>query len=454
MTFNVIFRSYSIIMILLLVIPLNGSIQAQDDIPVGKLIYGRESSTGEQVVVLTKSERKVFNLPEGGVFTCYQLSENGKYIATSPFQAHPDKLTVFQFDTDEKIFEIPWSDSWHSTCTFEWEDNTTLEIYTGNGEYFTVDISSGKRSEPYTKDSKSCHHLFGIVGRAAGEPVWGMTCEELQDKLPNFVQPNRAFITHAPGNFNVVLYERCSSGETAWNDILGGEHCTGEREAVLYDLDSYETLEVLADPPIFLRTTEDSWHEAIPIGSTYIGWSPSGRYLAYYASPISQSSPQIYVYDLLLREYWEPIALDISKKGSVCHFFMGVNCTEPAGIVWSLDEQKFAFWSIAPARGAEPFDDYDIRQLLIFNRESGAVHFVEPVLEPLDSDVTWSPDSRFLAFTAYTDPDPDPNFDREGENDERGLALMVVDAETGDLMILDEGAISVQAWLPDETVQP
>lgn len=377
----------------------------------GKLIYVKELSTNErQLTVLTAETRYSFNL-SSDQFRCYHLSDDEEYIAVSS-EENPHALYVYNLFNQEEVIEIPWRSQWEP-CQFGWVENshTALNItlkserITTHGRYdilVTLNISTGEISDPYVE-------IYRYI----------------PPSLPNRV-PQDAYYEQSP-NPDIYLYSRCISGfiETL---IDGEESCDGPSEAVIYDVTQHLTIEVLSDPPQFEENYIGPFSNLIP-GKTRIGWSPSGRYLAYITGTrdytLATDLQSVNVYDMESHQYWEPLVLNYPNYGTTLY--------GGPGIIWSPDEQKFAFWLIPPDENNNVQDSFSTdRVLVIFDREIGILDMIDEIYQLRFCDLRWSPDSQTIAFISGNDS-----------------SLMLLDTKNKNTVILDKNVLYVRGEWSD-----
>ncbi|MBN1284696.1 MAG: hypothetical protein JXB47_04790 [Anaerolineae bacterium] len=411
------------------------SVGVENNMITGKIIYyGKLSADGqEQIVTLTSNTKYVFELTKAQS-RCISLSENLEYIAVS-IDNNPQTLSVYRLESGDKVLEVPWDERWTSPCWFFWDDADTIYIYIHstydetehsifyNDTYFTLDVDSGKIVGPITRIAVRGGTRWDCRGYAyGGSPsmpdttIKGFTCDEITAQLPNFVPGD--YYLHFP-NRNIFLYARCTGRQITGSMQMPPEcdqFCSDVTEAVIYDLTNQKTLEILEDAPDFAR---DSYFipSCVSEGAYKVGLSPSGRYLAYEADTDPFS---IRVYDVDTDQYWESLVVNVESST----FYI-----DHAGISWSPDEQKFAFFTVPPP--PELHETLE-RVLVVFNRETGALRIVEEVLKlRADLDILWwSPDSQTIAFI----------------NDPMERNLTLFDINTGDMAVLDDGVYGILSW--------
>ncbi len=199
----------------------------------------------------------------------------------------------------------------------------------------------------------------------------------------------------------------------------GVVECTSVPDFVIYDLARQQPIQVLQNPSLSVLQPLPGLDASLayPPYDQSIGWSPSGRYLAYLSENSSSTAyPAMQIVDVTTPR-------DLNTASTTDYAVDNFR-----GFYWSPDETRLAAW----LRTDELETTYEVARLGIFDLQDGTFHLEDRMLNlPLEEnrvDSAWSPDSNQFAFL-------DANYQ-----------LLLVNINDGMTSMFDTNVSSIVAW--------
>jgi len=346
---------------------------------------------GKQVYVAQQgTARYTYTLADGD---CASISPDGRYIAIS--QEQPITLKIIDFRTQQVVFETVWSTSQRQFCSMGWIGNTILTIVTKDGEDFI--------------------HLYfkfenGTLTRTTlPTPVY--------PDLPAFTPTVSPYIEYGyPPNAYLQ--------NPAYPDIY--VYCRDMADGcrtVIYDSSTDTILKRVKITPSSIGFLSEN--DTYTYSHEWMGWSPNGRYLAFFARV---NNPQIY--DLQEDRYIEDID----------------NLFPPLyrqHISWS-NTNLLLIWDEALVETSTAYYEY----LTIFtfynpNTQTSVETGIINVFDYLGYEPVFSPDGNGLLVVGKPVIDDEkPTFDTNPTRAD----LILISTTTGEHTILDTGVTQIITW--------
>jgi hypothetical protein len=299
----------TILCIMLILLSCVGAM-AQDINEEQNLVYIRQKqANGFQLVSVSSGGRQVFEVAQNA---CYSLSPGMTYLALST--SGSTAINIFRLSDGAKISSIPPL-SRQTSCDFSWRSETVLDI-----------------GESINGQPSAVNHAINILD---GSPA---SLGEQPSVAPTEVAPSNLladdFRLKSPDD-SLIVYNRCISGDYT-TDSSGDQICASDEELVIYNLKTQEDIQALEDTNQGRFVVSE--YAQLAYSFSGIGWSPSGRYLAYLTTSDDRGTPPLRIYDTQDRRYLD---FDFLALPGIDKF---------RGFVWTRDEQSLAFWVI----------DYDV----------------------------------------------------------------------------------------------
>jgi len=361
----------------------------------GKQVYVAQQGTARYTYTLADDE-------------CASISPDGRYIAIS--QKHPITLKMMDLSHQQIVFETLWSNLWER-CQMRWDENQHFILLTGSDEQY---IS-----------------LYFNYENATLTPI---SLPVVYPNLPHFtptLEPGgiRTFYLQNPAHPTIYLYHRC------FIELMVGEACPSD-ETVIYDLSANSEIERVDISPTsevrFFVELDGAQAERYRVNFDIVGWSPNGRYLAFFDKNIPTdiiNGGQIRIYDLQDDRY-------IEDRDNLYPFNFNRR------ILWS-NATILLMWKTGRFL-AESSDYHDsLAQFVFYNPETQTGVNSVAVFDILQSEVLFSPEGdELLMIGKPVIRDEKPVFD----NFPPRADLIRISATTGEYTILDKNIITIITW--------
>jgi len=354
---------------------------------------------GQKTVVSQTAYDIIYYPLESG--ECIIVSQDSRYMVLS--QEQPTTLKIIHLQSQKTIFETTWLSVW-TPCAMSWSKDNILLIYSQ-----------------------------GVLGSIFKFENLTLTPIDFPDPiypdLPYFtptLEPGgiREFYLRNPANPEIYLYDAC------FVESIIGEECP-YGGPIIYDLGTDTVLAEVAISPTRVRVfdveTSEGIRERYSVHYDIIGWSPNGRYLAFFTG--SEYSGQIVIYDLQENRY-------IEDEDNLSPFNFNRR------IVWS-NTNILLIWKTGYLL-AEVSDYNDsLAQFTFYNPDTQTGVDSIDIFNVLGSASVFSPDSSGLLIIGKPIVGYDkPVFD---ENPTRA-DLILISTTTGESTVIDTDVTEIVTW--------